>query len=347
MRLYLILVLGFCVQIGLFAQDAAYSQFYNSNAILNPALIGVYDGQNRLTLNYRDQWSSIHRNESYRTLSAQFDGKVHMKRNDFLTYGLDFTRDQAGSSSYLQQNGHFNVGYIKQIGTNAYSPVNHFLVGALRLGFGQNRLSLANLWFGNQFNKSAGSIDFATPSNEELLGMGNTPLFGDFGMGLLYYGVIKDRHNFYAGFSANHLNQPRVSLTEFGDFRLKRLYVFHAGTELPHNRELSSMINVATYFQGASRMFMPGYTARYKHKDWKEIALRAGVWSRFVAGEEFVESFVFGTTFEYESILFGLSYDVTTSSLVQANSRRGSIELSFQYINRNIKYRSPITCPKF
>ena len=94
-------------------------------------------------------------------------------------------------------------------------------------------------------------------------------------------------------------------------------------------------------------MFMPGYTARYKHKDWKEIALRAGVWSRFVAGEEFVESIVFGTTFEYESILFGLSYDVTTSSLVQANSRRGSIELSFQYINRNTKYRSPITCPKF
>lgn len=351
MQRLLIYIIGlvFCTVNFVFAQDAVYSQFYNSNTVLNPALTGVFNGQQRLTLQYRDQWSSIHRSESYKTYSAQFESKVHIKGNDFLTYGLDFSRDQAGSSSYLQQSGHLNVAYIKQLGANSYSNVDHFLVGGLKLGAGQNRVDVSNLWFGNQFDKSGGAINWGSNSNEDLINDGGrSPLFGDFGFGLLYYNVMGERKNFYAGVSASHINQPDISLTEFGSIRLKRLITLHTGVELPQNRELSHMINAVMHIQNPSFMLVPGYVARYKHKDWKEIALRAGIWTRILAVEGLAnDALIFGATFEYESLQFGISYDVSTSSIVRANSGRGALEFSFQYINRNTKYRAPIKCPRF
>lgn len=334
----------------MFGQDGVFSQFYNSNGALNPALLGIFDGQQRVSIQFRDQWKAIHRSKSYNTIAAQFDAKIHTKRNDFLTYGLDFNRNQAGSSSYLEQSGHLNVGYIKQIGAKNYTNVKHFLSGGLKLGFGQNRVNVNDLWFGNQFDQNGGTIDWSSPSNESLLNSrGTSPFYGDFGMGLLYFNDMGDRKNAYFGLSASHLNQPLINLTEFGDAaRLKRIVTLHGGVELPQNNELSHMLNFVMHNQSPSFMLIPGYAARYKNKDWKEIALRAGVWTRFLRVDGLtVESIIFGTTFEYESFLFGLSYDVTTTNLVRANSGRGAFEISLQYINRNTKYRSPIKCPKF
>lgn len=332
-------------------QDALYSQFYNANVILNPSLAGVFDGQQRFAIQYRDQWSSIHRSQSYKTVSAQFDAKIHIKNNDFLTYGLDFTRDESGTSSYIQQNGHINIGYIKQIGASAYSTTDHYLVGGLKLGAGQNSVDVSKIWFGSQFDTNSGSVDLARPSNEDLINMnGNSPLYGDFGFGLLYYAIFNDRNNFYIGAAGSHLNTPRISLSEFSDVRLQRLYSIHAGGEILLNRELSVMPNFVAYFQNPSRMVMPGFHMRYKHRDWREVALRAGMWTRIVRGEPQVvinDALIFSATFEYEAWLFGVSYDVTTSRLVNANDGRGAFEFTLQYVNRNVNYRRPITCPKF
>ena len=333
------------------AQDAVYSQFYNANVILNPALTGVFDGQQRFAINYRDQWSSIHRSLSYQTISAQFDGKIHTKNNDFLTYGLNFTRDESGNSSFLHQSGHINIGYIKQLGASAYSSTEHYLVGGLKIGGGQNSINPSEIWFGNQFDVNAGLIDFNRPTNEDLINQnGSSPLFGDFGFGLLYYAYFNERNNFYLGAAATHLNRPSISLTEFGDIRLQRLFTIHAGGEILLNRELSFMPNFVAYIQNPSRMVMPGFHMRYKHKDWREVALRAGVWTRIVRGEPQAiinDAIIFSTTFEYEAWLFGVSYDVSTSRIVNTNNGRGAFEFSLQYRNRDVNYRKPIHCPKF
>ncbi len=332
------------------SQDAVFSQFYNSNAVLNPALTGVFDGGQRLTLQYRDQWAQIHKSQSYRTVAASFDAKIHMKRNDFLTYGIDFTRDQAGAGAYTQQAGHLNIGYIKQIGTRSYSPIKHFLSGGLKVGFGQNSVNVDQLWFGSQFDTNNGYVDLGRPTNEDLINMnGNSPLFGDFGLGLMYYNIIEERKTMYIGVSGAHLAQPNISMTEFGDVRLRRLVTVHAGGEFPVNRELSIMPNFVMHFQSPARMFMPGAHVRYMHQDWKEIALRFGAWLRTVRSFDsnvINDAIIFSATFEYEAFLFGLSYDVTTSRLINANSGRGAFELSVQYRNRDTKYRTPIKCPK-
>ena len=109
------------------------------------------------------------------------------------------------------------------------------------------------------------------------------------------------------------------------------------------------MPNAAFHVQGPSRMFIPGAQFRYTRKDWKEIALRAGVFTRIVRSTEGIsnDALVFSSLFEYQDFILGLSYDVSTSNIALANSGRGSFELSLQYKSPNTRYRNPLKCPKF
>ena len=62
-----------CILFGLgsvTAQDPQYSQFYAAPLYLNPAFAGS-TGQNRMGINYRNQWPSIDAN--FNTISAFYD----------------------------------------------------------------------------------------------------------------------------------------------------------------------------------------------------------------------------------------------------------------------------------
>lgn len=349
MRIFIsVLILTICSSLN--GQDAVYSQYYNSNSLLNPALTGVFDGSQRFALHYRSQWRQTLPEHALNTYSAQFDAKINTVRQDYFSYGVDFTRDQSGAAKYTQQTGHLNLGYIKQIGASRYSSTKHFLVGAAKLGIGQNRMDLKNLWFGNQFDFKSSSVNQNLDSNEQFLNAkGQTPMYGDLGMGLMYYSVMSDRKSFFIGLAGQHLSQPKISLTEFGNFRLKRLFTVHAGGEIPFNRELSILPNVAAMKQGPSMMLMPGFHLRYTHKDWREIAMRAGVWTRIArAAEQGItnDALIFSTTFEYEAWMFGFSYDITTNQYFNANNGRGAFEFSIQYRNRDVSLRRPVRCPR-
>jgi hypothetical protein len=53
------------------AQDHIYSQFYNAPLYLNPALTGQFEGDIRMNMIYRNQWSGLSGDLSY--LSASVD----------------------------------------------------------------------------------------------------------------------------------------------------------------------------------------------------------------------------------------------------------------------------------
>src|SRR3712207_66136 len=66
-----------------FAQDLHFSQFFNSPLTTNPANTGfIPDGDYRLGMNYRNQWSSL-MTLPYKTMSAF--GDVQLMRNRFET----------------------------------------------------------------------------------------------------------------------------------------------------------------------------------------------------------------------------------------------------------------------
>ena len=61
------------------AQDIHFSQFYNTPLIVNPAFTGVFGGDQRAMLIYRNQWSSVA--TPYKTFGGSFDTRMFDKRN--------------------------------------------------------------------------------------------------------------------------------------------------------------------------------------------------------------------------------------------------------------------------
>src|ERR1700733_1793510 len=64
-----------------FAQDHMYSQFFNSPLYLNPALTGQFQGDLRMNLIYRNQWTAVPGTLSYTSASIdlnipQFGGGI-------------------------------------------------------------------------------------------------------------------------------------------------------------------------------------------------------------------------------------------------------------------------------
>ncbi len=65
----------FCT-LSLSGQDIHHSQFYTSPLNLNPGLTGVFNGDQRLSLNYRRQWF-VEDIVRYMTVAGSFDMKFY------------------------------------------------------------------------------------------------------------------------------------------------------------------------------------------------------------------------------------------------------------------------------
>lgn len=65
------------------SQDIHFAQFNMTPLIINPALTGVFFGDHRASLNYRDQWTGF--GNGYRTYSFSFDASV-LKKNSIMAF---------------------------------------------------------------------------------------------------------------------------------------------------------------------------------------------------------------------------------------------------------------------
>ena len=64
--------------ITMYAQDVHFSQFYQTPLFVNPALTGAFSGNQRLILNYKDQWTSF--GSPFKTYAFQFDASILKKK---------------------------------------------------------------------------------------------------------------------------------------------------------------------------------------------------------------------------------------------------------------------------
>ncbi|WP_282456945.1 type IX secretion system membrane protein PorP/SprF [Chitinophaga sedimenti] len=102
------------------ARDLHFSQFFNSPLTTNPANTGfIPDGNYRLGVNYRNQWSSIP--VPYKTMSAFGDFQLFREQ---LTYGWVgvggmFLRDVAGAGDLTSTKAYGSVAYHQLMGRAA------------------------------------------------------------------------------------------------------------------------------------------------------------------------------------------------------------------------------------
>lgn len=330
------------------AQDPRLSQFYAAPLEVNPAMIGVFDGRYRLVANYRELYSSILANHPFRTMSASFDIRSRVQKDDYAGFGFSVMHDEAGIAQFQRVKANMGGSYMKQLGGSRYATYDQYLIAGAQLGLGQHGLNWQRLWFSQQFVEEGGFVDNTLDPGESF-DKRSTDLFLDFNAGLLWYVVMDKNASFYLGGALHHLNKPNISLLEDGNEPLHTRWTAQAGGELPFTPELSLLPAVMVMGQHTHLSTTAGANIRYNNRDWKEVAIRAGGWvhlSNQLDQGIGMDAVIFSAILEMERLNIGLSYDVTTSVLSAANNSRGAFELSLMY-TQPAKWRTNVSCPKF
>lgn len=342
----IVLLISFAISSTVQAQDARFAQFYTAPLQLNPALSGVFEGKLRVAVNYRQLYSSILSDNPFRTIAASLEYKDRINRRDFYTLNISALRDEVGIAQFNRTKGHLGASILKQLSGGRRSADQYLIAGA-QLGFGQRGYDWRNLWFSPQFDEASGVINLDTPNNESFEN-GNTGIYLDFNVGVLWYAVFDDNQSLYFGGAFHHINSPNISFLDNVNEKLNRRWVLHSGGELPFTDNLSILPAIAVMGQGNSMSTTAGANFRFTNREWREVAIRAGMWGHL--SNHFDKSFgfdavIFTAILEMEKLQIGLSYDVTASQLSAANNSRGAFEVSLIFTQPE-KSRYRVSCPK-
>lgn len=314
------ITLGLCLSFGFFnikAQDHLFSQFFNAPIYLNPSLTGQFDGDLRLNMIYRNQWSSLGGDLSY--INASVDVAIPQLAGGV---GLSFNRSSEGVA-YLTKNN-IAATYSYSVGGD------DFLASfGIQAGFTNRTIDWSKLVFGDQIDRRLG-YDPSLVTSAQLPDVSSKFFFDPAaGINIVY-------RNAMLGAALYHINRPDESFSGT-QARLPARVTINASFKMP----LSSNYNyleddgsflipsVVYYKQGNVSSISAG--AQFKYRGFN-----AGAWYRTNqqgGSDAFVLSLivdVFIHRRDSEKIRFGVSHDATTSKINYTNTG-GTTEGSIGY----------------
>lgn len=328
-------------------QDIHFSQFYMSPLNLNPAMTGVMNCNVRIATNYRNQWASVLRTNSFRTYSVSYDQRIPVGRYDYFGVGGTFWGDRAGEGNFATLTGKLSGSYSKQI-SGGRKKASYLVVGA-EGGLAQRSIDFLNLRWGTQHN-GEGGFDPTLPSQEDKFNRDNF-LFADMAAGLLYFHRNGNK-NLYIGGAFHHLNRANQSFdTETEDLIFSR-FTIHGGGEFPTS---SGKIGILPGFivmrQGPSFQINAGTSLRFMLDQSKDNyqAFQLGLWGRVANKLEngyLTDAVIASTRFDFNDLSLGFSYDINISQLKPASNSQGSFEFSLIYKICGMERRG-VYCPNF
>jgi type IX secretion system PorP/SprF family membrane protein len=313
----------------LHAQDHMYSQFFNQPVYLNPALNGQFDGDLRMNLVYRNQWTSLPGGPNY--LSASIDYNMPSFGGGV---GLLFTRGSEGTA-YLVKNNVSGI-YSYSVGSEGF-----VLSFGLQAGVTNRTLDYGKLVFSDQIDPRLG-FDPGLGSSAELPAYNNKFYF-DSGAG-----INMVAGNFMLGGAFQHLNRPNESFTG-SPAKLAPRITGHLSYIWDLNRyenldddEKSYIIPSVVIYKQAN------VTALSAGLQFKRRSINAGLSYRS-GGETGPSAIVVSLIFDLfinkdggEKLRFGLSHDAPSSKLTYGNTSgttEGSIGYETTLPNRPEVYR--------
>ena len=312
-----LVVCGLVVVMTSHAQDLHFSQFFNSPLTTNPANTGfIPDGDYRLGVNFRNQWSSV-MSVPYKTMSAFGDMQILKDRfeNGWLGLGAVVLRDVAGSGNLTSTKIYGSLAYHQMLG---YSSL---LSLGFNLGYANKQINVSNLKFPDQFDGKF--FDNKLPTSVFL--DNNTIGYFDMQVGMNYAYFPTENVYFNTGFSVHHVNRPRESFFNSDnnfDNRISMRYIGFLNGSFKLNEQVILNPNVYYTRQATASELVAGVNAHYNLSGDGEYLLIGGAYYRWN------ESVIPMVGLGYKDYTFTFSYDVTTSSLSNYNSNRGAFEFS-------------------
>ena len=337
MRRIILFILAIGIIGGLRAQDIHYSQFYQSDLNVNPALTGIFSADKRFSASYRHQWQSVP--VPYLTFSGAYDQKFYKGGNKtgFFSGGALFNYDQAADS---------RLSLIQLSLSGSYTYLinqNNLLTGGLQLGASQRSFTTNELQWGSQFDGVMFNDMLA--SGENFPGT-NFFLFNS-SIGVNYRWQKSSRTKLNLGAAYMHLLTSDATFYREG-LNLAPRYTFHLHSSFKITNFLDLRINGLAQFQAGASEYVPAGILRLyiNQSRGKEFALDLGVIARFTPNQTDAIAPKIGFGFSRWEV--SLSYDINISDFQVATNRYGGPEIHLLYHISQVKpLNSFKTCPIF
>lgn len=299
-------------------QDLHFSQFFNSPLTTNPANTGfIPDGDYRLGINYRDQWSTV-MSVPYKTMSAFGDVQLMKDRldNGWIGVGGVILRDVAGSGNLTSTKIYGSVAYHQLLG---YSSL---LSLGFNAGWANKQINVTNLKFPDQFDGKF--FDNKLPTSAFLDNNNTSYLDLQVGMNYAYFPTPSIYVN--TGFSVHHINRPHESFFNTDasgvDNRVPMRYIGFLNGSFKLNDQVILNPNIYYTVQSNVSELVGGINAHYNLSGDGEYLLIAGAYYRHK--EALIPLIGLG----YKDYTFSFTYDATISALSSFNNSRGAFEFS-------------------
>lgn len=315
-------------------QDIHFSQFFEAPLLRNPSLAGLYSGDIRVQAVYRDQWNSV--TNAYKTGSLNAEYKMPIgKGDDFITTGIQFLYDRAGTISWVSTQVLPAINYHKSLS----SSVNRYL----SLGF-----------MGGMVQRSIDRSKMTTNSTYDGLGDGETfpsnkliHLDGALGLSFNTQLGANEDNNMFLGAAYHHFNKPKNSFYKNSTIELEPKAVGSAGIRFSVTPQSYLTIQGDYTTQGNYNETVMGALYGIKiGEDWDNPAytLHGGAFLRLN------DALIPVVKLDYHPFAFSLSYDVNMSKLKTSTYGRGGFELGISYTGFTNRDNSSINsqlCPRF
>lgn len=322
------------------AQDLHFSQFMKTPLLINPANTGFLpDGDYQIGVNYRTKWASISA-YPYKTMSAY--GHWQLLQNSegtgWLGVGGMLLKDVAGTSVLTSNKLYGSLAYHQMINYGSLLSLG------FNVGWANKRINTGSLTFPSQWNGQF--FDVHQTNLAPILTAAQTSYF-DIQTGINYAYFPSSSLYINAGFSAMHLNRPTESFwinTPGIDNRVAVRYNLFLNASYKMNDML--IINPNFYYsrKAGSWEAVGGLAALYNVSRDGDFILSAGAYYRLN------ESLIPEIGLEIHQLNFTFSYDVTVSSLMNFNNRRGAYEISITkkgFVNPYRGDAKQLLCPTF
>ena len=148
---YISLVALMLLFFSLKAQDAHFTQYYTFGQALNPALTANHDGSYKVSLIYRNQWSSFLQKSAFNTPGVSVDLPLleGILNGDKFGIGLMFFNDRFGDGAMSTLNTALSLAYHKGIGKKK----NHRLSLGAQVAYVQKNIDSDGYTFYDQFDE--------------------------------------------------------------------------------------------------------------------------------------------------------------------------------------------------
>ncbi len=312
-------------------QDIHYSQFFNSPLNLNPALTGVFAGQQRVTANYKGQWASVP--VDYSTFSVAYDRNFNEEADStgFFSVGVLLNYDQAGAVDLNLLNVGLNASYSLKLNEKS------LLSPGVQIAFNSRRYDFDKVATQNQWNGDFRDINIpAEISQDEAIS------FVDLSVGLNYHRQTSYRDYLDIGVGFFHVAGPEQSFNK-GNFTssLNRKVSVYGISSFEVASKLDILLNALYSNQVTYEEIVlnaQGKIYLNKNKE-RNIALHLGL------GYRVADAFYPMIAIQYQNIYASFNYDINISDFSHATGQQGGPELHFRYMIYNIPKAPFKPCP--